>query len=155
MTIQLGRAAYSPFKLETFATPRLSLKSAKGSYIALCIDLDPPIVSWPFLGPILHWLQSDLVAQTAQEAHDGLVQLSSLDTPFIANYRGAGPPPISSPHRYVFLLYEQPSNFDIKIHAPNPGKEVGLSSRLRYDLSAFEKKANLGPVVAANYFCSN
>ena len=31
---------------------------------------------------------------------------------------------------------------------------MGNFPRMRYDLGAFEKKANLGPVVAANYFYS-
>jgi len=56
------------------------------------------------------------------------------------------------PHRYCFMLYEQPADFDIKKHAPADGKNVGNWARTRYDLGAFEKKIKLGPVIAANYF---
>ncbi|KAH1492872.1 hypothetical protein KXX42_007850 [Aspergillus fumigatus] len=75
--------------------------------------------------------------------------------PFVANYIGPAPPPGSAPHRYVFLLYEQPEGFNIEKHAPKNGKPVGNWQRIRYDLGAFAKEVNLGPVLAANYFRSN
>jgi phosphatidylethanolamine-binding protein len=71
------------------------------------------------------------------------------------NYAGPGPPPPSSPHRYVFLLYDQPEGFDTTKFASPGGKNVGIRPRMRYDLKAFEKEAKLGQVVACNYFLSN
>jgi len=105
-------------------------------------------VSFSFLGPILHWIQSDLKATAGT---DSLISTE----PWIVDYAPPGPPPGSGPHRYVFLLYEQPADFDVKKHAPAGGKKVGISPRVRYDLGVFEKEAKLGPVVAANYFNSN
>lgn len=82
---------------------------------------------------------------------------SILDTtgPFIANYIGPAPPPGSSPHRYIFFLYEEPAEFDVKKHAPANGKDLSVWSRMWYDLDAWAKEIGLGPVVAFNYFTSN
>jgi phosphatidylethanolamine-binding protein (PEBP) family uncharacterized protein len=90
-----------------------------------------------------------------EKAVDGTINLVARDAPFIADYAGPGPPPPSSLHRYVFLLYEQPEGFDPIKFAPPGGKKVGMRPRMRYDLKAFEKEAKLGPVVAVNYFLSN
>ena len=79
----------------------------------------------------------------------------STETPFVADYAGPGPPPVSGPHRYVFLLYDQPADFDVSKYAPAGGKGLGIKGRVRYNLAAFEREAGLGPVVAANWFCSN
>ena len=79
----------------------------------------------------------------------------STETPFVADYAGPGPPPVSGPHPYVFLLYDQPADFDVSKYAPAGGKGLGIKGRVRYNLAAFEREAGLGPVVAANWFCSN
>jgi phosphatidylethanolamine-binding protein len=86
---------------------------------------------------------------------DGTTALVAGASPFIVDYAGPGPPPPSAPHRYVFLLYEQPEGFDQAKFAPKGGKKVGIRPRMSYDLKAFEKEAKLGPVVAVNYFVSN
>jgi phosphatidylethanolamine-binding protein (PEBP) family uncharacterized protein len=80
------------------------------------------------------------------------VVLASLD-PAIAFWAGPGPPPISSPHRYIFLLYEQPDGFDAKLFTKVSG--YGIRHRMRCNLSKFGKEAKLGPAVAATYFFSN
>lgn len=79
------------------------------------------------------------------------------DAPFIANWIGPEPPPGSGPHRYVFLLYEQPEGFEAagKKYAPAEGKEMGIWGRVRFDLDGFEREVGLGKAVAANYFLSN
>ncbi|AEO64843.1 69fc6f33-787b-4b7e-9081-06d9a8cf8b59 [Thermothielavioides terrestris] len=122
--------------------------SAEKTYMVICLDLDAPFVSFPVLGPINHWCQSGLRISSA----GGNGKLETTD-PFVVNYIGPGPPPGAAPHRYVFLLYEQPANFDVKKHAP--GKHVGAGGRMRFDLESWEAKIGLGEVVAANYFKSN
>ncbi|KIV96962.1 hypothetical protein PV10_00772 [Exophiala mesophila] len=133
-------------KLEAAATPTLSfaVSDTIAKHVVICVDLDGPFPSFNFLSPILHWIQSDL-------------QTSSLTTnqPSIANYVGPGPPPGSGPHRYVFLLYKQPSEFRLDQYVPSGGKEFGIMARMRYDLSAFEEMARLGKPIAVNYFTSN
>lgn len=115
------------------------------------LDLDAPFPSFDKLGPILHWLQSGLKAGTSP----GDAPLESSE-PFIANYIGPAPPPVSSPHRYIFFLYEQPEAFDgVNEFAPKDGKTLGVGSRMWASLNEWEKKLGLGEVVAVNYFKSN
>ncbi|KAL1882353.1 hypothetical protein VTK73DRAFT_1912 [Phialemonium thermophilum] len=125
---------------------------AGATFVAVCLDLDAPFTTLPILGPILHWIQPGLKASTATTGTPTV--LTSTETP-VASYAGPAPPPGAAPHRYVFLLYEQPSNFDRKTIVPGGAEDVSVWNRMRYDLGALEKKANLGPVLAANYFCSN
>jgi phosphatidylethanolamine-binding protein (PEBP) family uncharacterized protein len=115
------------------------------------LDIDAPFPSLNVLSPALHWLQTGLQPQNV----DGVTKLQFSNTPCVVNYAPPGPPPISAPHRYLFLLYEQPANFNVKEWAPAGGKDVGIWPRVRYDLGAFEKKIGLGPVLAANYFSSD
>jgi phosphatidylethanolamine-binding protein (PEBP) family uncharacterized protein len=84
-------------------------------------------------------------------------ETSTLDTsaPFIANYIGPAPPPGSSPHRYIFFLYEEPAGFEPKKHAPADGKTLSNWNRMRYDLDSWAKEIGLGSVLAFNYFNSN
>lgn len=112
------------------------------------LDLDAPIPSFGVLGPALHWLQPGFKPSQTSDT------LISTDA-FIANYVGPAPPPFSSPHRYVFFLYEQPAGFDGKDHAPSNGKPLGITGRMRYDLDAWVKKIGLGQPLAVNYFKSN
>lgn len=97
------------------------------------------------MSPILHWLQTGLMA-------DGAGELTSSD-PVIAFWAAPGPPPISSPHRYVFLVYEHPAEFEAKAHIKANG--WGVRDRMRWDQAKFEKEIELGPAVAATYFLSN
>lgn len=119
------------------------------------LDLDAPFQSITVLGPILHWIQPGLKAVPSPDG--SRIELSSQDTPFIANYIGPAPPPPSGPHRYVFFLYEQPADFDVERHliVKEKGKAVGNGKRIRYDLEAFERQASLWDIVAGNFFVSN
>lgn len=117
----------------------------------MCLDIDAPFPSFSVL-PALHWIQSGLKASSSSDGA-GASTLSSTE-PFIVDYAAPGPPPISAPHRYVFLLYEQPADFDVKRYAPPEGKKVGIRPRMRYSLDVWEKEARLGPVLAVNYFKS-
>ncbi|KIM96413.1 hypothetical protein OIDMADRAFT_105972 [Oidiodendron maius Zn] len=138
-------------KAEARDTPELSFDVPSGTYIGVNIDLDAPFPSFPFLGPILHWVQPGLAPT---KAADGTTVLSASTTPPIASYIPPGPPPPSAPHRYVFLLYEQPEDFDAMKFMPG-GQPMTHFKRIRYDYAAFEKEAKLGPLIASNYFVSN
>jgi len=137
---------------EAKEAPELSFNVAPGTYMVINVDLDGPFPSFNVLSPIMHWIQPGLQPQTAD---GGVTKLLASDTPWIVDYAPPGPPPGSAVHRYLFLLYQQPAELDPKKLAPPGGKGVGHLSRIRYDLGAFEKKIGLGPVLAANYFCSN
>jgi hypothetical protein len=61
-------------------------------------------------------------------------------------YQPPSPPVGDYPHRYTFLLYEQPRNFSIP-------SSVNASSRRGFDLEAFLSNSGLaqGAALAANY----
>lgn len=133
--------------LEAQGTPTLGWNAPSGQkLIVVSLDMDAPFPSFAPMSPILHWLQAGF----AVEPSSG--DLTSSD-PAIAFWAGPGPPPLSGPHRYVFLLYDQPADFDATLFTKASG--YGIKDRIRWDLSKFEKQAKLGPAVAATYFFSN
>ena len=115
--------------------------------MVVAMDLDAPFPSWSGLGPILHWIQPGFKA--------GPNNALTSSQPFVANYIGPAPPPGSGPHRYAFLLLEQPDSFDGKKYAPANGKPLSNLFRMRYDLDSWQKKAEVGEPLAVNYFMSN
>lgn len=129
--------------------PKLSFTGTNpnSTYMIVSMDIDAPFPGFGVLGPILHWIQSDVKATS-----EGVLE---YEAPFVANYIGPAPPPMSSPHRYTFFLYEQPADFDLTAHAPAGGKKLGNYNRMWYDLDAWAEKIKLGPLVAFNYFTSN
>ncbi|EKV12878.1 Protease inhibitor (Tfs1), putative [Penicillium digitatum PHI26] len=129
--------------------PKLSFTGANptSTYLVVSLDIDAPFPSFGILGPILHWIQSDIKVTS-----EGALE---FDAPFVANYIGPAPPPVSAPHRYLFFLYEQPADFDLKAYAPASGKKLSNSNRIRYDLDAWAEEIKLGPLVAFNYFTCN
>ncbi|OQV04699.1 hypothetical protein CLAIMM_09548 [Cladophialophora immunda] len=135
-------------KGEAQERPTLGWDAPSGQkFVVVCLDLDAPFPSFAPLSPILHWLQAGLAVQGSSGG-----AMTSSD-PAIAFWAGPGPPPLSSPHRYIFLLYDQPADFDTAMF--NKAGGFGVRDRMRWDLSRFEKQAKLGPAVAATYFLSN
>ncbi|KAI0454570.1 PEBP-like protein [Xylaria acuta] len=141
-------------------TPTLSiaasaLKSEPGTkYVAVSIDLDAPFPSFSILGPILHGLLIDLVPGTPDS--DGFAPLEGPKD-WLAPYLPPGPPKPSSAHRYVFLVFEQPKALDAaKIRSLlGLAEEVKLTSRLWWNEETFEKKLELGDVLAGNYWLTS
>lgn len=123
------------------------MPSPSGTYLVIGLDIDAPFPSFDVLGPILHWVQPGL------KAEEGPVLKPTQ--PFVANYIGPAPPPGSSPHRYIFFLYEQPEGFDGAKYAPAGGKPLSNWNRMRASLDDLEREYKLGPIVAVNYFKSN
>ncbi|KAI1110927.1 PEBP-like protein [Nemania sp. NC0429] len=128
-----------------------ALKSGPSTkYVAVAIDLDAPFPSFPFLGPILHGLHIDLVAGAPDG--DGFAPLEGAPE-WLVPYIGPGPPRPSAPHRYVFMVFEQPPSLDAAKTKEllGLGPQVKLTSRMWWDELGFEKKLGLGEVLAGNY----
>jgi len=143
----LSRSAATP-------TPKVAYKATSGTYLLLNVDLDAPFKSLPFLGPILHWLEPSLTLSSSPQ-EEGFATLTKDEGSKLSSVFWAppGPPPGAAPHRYVFLLYEQPDGFDpAKLGF---GEGIGRRARMRFDLNGFEEKAGLGKAVAGNWFESN
>ncbi|THH33007.1 hypothetical protein EUX98_g1230 [Antrodiella citrinella] len=65
----------------------------------------------------------------------------------ITEYAGPAPPANSGPHRYVIMLYSQPSSFQAP--AGLNTANIGVST---YDFPAYVQDSHLGALVAATYF---
>jgi phosphatidylethanolamine-binding protein len=140
---------------ETKTTPKLTLDTPTDIYVIICIDLDAPFTSLPFLSPVLHWLQGGVGASKSASQQSN-AELEFLGKSCVAEYVGAGPPPGAAPHHYVFLLYEQPEDFDVKKlgHMAESGA-FPIRKRARYDFEGLIRDAKLGTPVAANWITSN
>lgn len=138
-------------QVDAQSQPELTFSGASPSktYIVIELDIDAPFPSFPKLGPILHWVQPGFKLSST-----GVLESTE---PFIANYIGPAPPPVSSPHRYTFFLYEQPDGLDIKKFAlpEYSSKPSVVTGRMWASLDDWEKKLGLGQVVAVNYYKSN
>lgn len=134
---------------ESQSAPEISyaVPDPSATYMVVALDIDAPFPTFDLLGPILHWIQPGFKA--------GPNNVLTSSEPFVANYIGPAPPPCSSPHRYVFFLFEQPNDFNGKKYAPANEKPLSNWHRMRYDLDVWQKTAKLGEPLAANYFLSN
>lgn len=67
----------------------------------------------------------------------------------LSEYVGSGPPKDTGLHRYVFLLYKQPSKltFDEKRLTNRSGDNRG-----KFSIKNFAKKYNLGDPIAGNMY---
>ena len=124
------------------------------------------------MSPLLHSLQADLSLSLSTAALSPSDDFITLEAPTsdpsrgeVAPYMGPAPPGLSSPHRYVFMLWEQPDGVTVERIREEMGFETeageggggfgggaGLMSRVRWDQERFERRLGLGRVVAGNYF---
>lgn len=146
--IRTGTTAHSRLNTEAVEAPRLSFPTGDPSekYIAVSLDNDAPFPSFNFLSPILHSIQADLKVSASSK-------VLTSSNPYVVNWIGPEPPSASGPHRYVFLLYKQPRDFDSK-GIPTTGAQVGLWARIRWNQSAWEKEFKVGQPVAVGSFLS-
>ena len=128
-------------------------------YFVLEFDLDAPFPSFSPPSPILHWAQLDLTIQpnpaksgSGSKTNDLVSFVSSGVTPrTVASYVPAAPPPISYPHRYLFLLYEQPDDLSSEAFGAKEGVDMSIRSRMRWDMDDWVKRTGLdGKLVASN-----
>ncbi|KAL4432870.1 hypothetical protein ABPG77_008196 [Micractinium sp. CCAP 211/92] len=116
--------------------PNVSTEAVSGSaayYTLLTLDPDAPDPANPTRRSILHWLVTDIPA--GGDVSEGNV---------VSAWRGPNPP--SGTHRYVFLLYAQPTEDSLQV--PTPESIANFSAR---DFSA---EYELGEPIAVTYFTS-
>jgi phosphatidylethanolamine-binding protein (PEBP) family uncharacterized protein len=157
---RVAKADAAPSPTLLIAASALPPAPVGQKYLAVAIDLDAPFTSFPVLGPVLHGMQADLVPGVTDE--DSFValeeQAEGAKQWSVARYGGPGPPPMSGPHRYFFLVYAQPEavgNSEAIRNLLGFPNELGMTSRMRWNLDAFQTKLGLGKVLAGNYFLSS
>ncbi|KAK4442458.1 phosphatidylethanolamine-binding protein [Podospora aff. communis PSN243] len=152
----------SPTTTASSATSSSSNDSAAKTphYLIAALDIDPPFPSFPVMGPLLHSLTADLtLANEMNIPEDGFIPLegpSSGSEGDVVPYMGPAPPAWSTPHRYVFMMWEQPEGVTGEKIREEMGLDaeegVGMMGRARWDQEGFERRWGLGRVVAGNYF---
>ncbi|ORY08743.1 phosphatidylethanolamine-binding protein [Clohesyomyces aquaticus] len=156
--IVITKPGTQTIKAATQPAPFISIssriaKSKPTKYFSMCLDLDAPLPSFNFMSPILHEMQANLTGQGEPDA-EGWIKLASDDEKPIAHWAPPGPPPFSSPHRYIFMIWEQSEDLaSVEIRKRlGFGETVGLRPRPRWDQDACEKKLGLGKSLGSNYF---
>ncbi|KAJ7684825.1 phosphatidylethanolamine-binding protein [Mycena polygramma] len=113
--------------------------SLTGNFTILMADADVVGTAYGTDGVNRHWLENSVTVSS------GTVSDTAATT--ITAYAGPGPASGSGPHRYVVLLYAQPSQF-----APPANLSAPVDGVHKFDLSGYVKDSGLGDIVAANYF---
>jgi phosphatidylethanolamine-binding protein (PEBP) family uncharacterized protein len=118
-------------------TPANASVQLNGNYTLAMVDAD--VVGSDISGGVTrHWLVNGVTISSGSS-------VSNASATAITPYAGPWPAAGSGPHRYVVLLYEQPSSFS----APDGFSEpLGVSV---FDFNAYVKDSGLGNLVAGTY----
>lgn len=118
--------------------PLLSWDCDPKSYHVICMtDPDAPCRAKPTFREWQHWLLVNVLG----------CKQSTAQT--LSQYIGAGPPKGTGLHRFVFLVYKQPSEikFEEQLLTNNSGK-----NRANFSIRRFAEKYELGCPIAGNFF---
>jgi len=119
-------------------TPGNSSVTFSGNYTLAMVDAGP-VGTDESAGQTRHMLINGVTIEGSN--------VSSSSGIAVTAYAGPAPASGSGPHRYVILLYTQPSTFTPPANLSTAGVAVGT-----YDFPAYVSSTGLGPLVAANYF---
>ncbi|KAF4970332.1 hypothetical protein FSARC_2588 [Fusarium sarcochroum] len=111
------------------------------TYLLLLVDPDAPTPDDPKFAFWRHWVLPGLRPLSGTDA---VAQVQ----PALTEYLGPGPKDDSKPHRYLLLLYRQPTSLDLK------KEDVGgeeFTQRRSFDPAKFVEKYGLR-LVGANWF---
>ncbi|XP_050420430.1 protein D3-like [Adelges cooleyi] len=118
--------------------PTVSWEAEKDALYTLCMtDPDAPSRKEHTFREWHHWLVGNIPG----------TDLSKGET--LSEYVGSGPPPDTGLHRYVFLVYKQPSK--LTFDEPRLTNKSG-EKREKFSIKNFAQKYNLGTPVAGNYY---
>ncbi|KAN0101021.1 Phosphatidylethanolamine-binding protein PEBP [Tylopilus felleus] len=130
-------------------TPMQSFAAATDvGYTLVMTDPDAPSRSNPKMGQWRHWLVTGLKAPALTALDTGDLG-ARVTRPAATPYYPPAPPLGTGPHRYVFLLYQEPSlDFAIPTHADE--YKSAPKDRAKWDVASFAEKYGL-KLVAVNY----
>lgn len=118
--------------------PEVTWKADEGAlYTLVMTDPDAPSRADPKFREWRHWTVVNIPGMNINAGH------------LAAVYVGAGPPKGTGYHRYVFLLYKQPSTINVEhvVHIQLTGKGRG-----GFKVREFAKKHGLGEPIDAVHF---
>lgn len=143
--------------LATSIQPQLaipsSLVSSSDTYMFVMLDLDvPPAAGNTTRRVLLHALNTGFratqqsISINSTVSSDKVLLASTERGP--ATYIGPSPPATDSkPHRYVELLFEQPSSFQLAA-----SDFADRQARFNFDITNFMEENGLAEPLAANFF---
>ncbi|KIJ59826.1 hypothetical protein HYDPIDRAFT_99907 [Hydnomerulius pinastri MD-312] len=118
-------------------------------YTIVMTDPDAPSRKDPKFREWRHWVVTGLKAPALSGFDTG--DLSARFTKAaITPYHPPAPPPGTGPHRYVFLLYQEPS-VDFSIPTDAPEHDNGMKERAKWNSTSFGEKYGL-KLVGVNHF---
>ncbi|KAL4435640.1 hypothetical protein ABPG77_002603 [Micractinium sp. CCAP 211/92] len=122
---------------DALATPEASIGGDAGLYTIVSTDPDPPDPANPVKKEWMHWIVTNIPAGgSASQGQE------------VAKWREPSPP--IGTHRYVFLLFRQPSQEPAQIEDPFGGSPI----RAHFNTREFAAKHALGDPVAVAWFNS-
>ncbi|EGN92916.1 hypothetical protein SERLA73DRAFT_190271 [Serpula lacrymans var. lacrymans S7.3] len=120
------------------------------SYTLAMVDPDAPSRDDPKYGQFRHWVVTGLKSPAATSSET--THLNALHTkPATTPYRPPGPRPGSGVHRYVFLLFQEPTSPPFSIAADAPEHGAALEERRSWNALDFAEKHNM-KLTAVNFF---
>ncbi|SAM03475.1 hypothetical protein [Absidia glauca] len=131
-----------------FLTPAQTAKSPHirfqgdpdSTYTLMLIDPDAPTIADPKWGPWRHWIVVNIPGERQSSNSAQSTQLTS--------YVGPAPPPKTGDHRYIFLLYKQPS-----FNKNYPPLSETFDDRRNFNFTDYAIKTGL-KLHAVNFFYS-
>ena len=118
-----------------------------GNYLFALVDPDAESPLNPNISQYLHFLQPGLTFTSSSSA-SAAAYPATLNSAPIVPYTQPAPPNFSTAHRYIGLLFSQPSNFSV----PANFQQYNASYRMFFNITTFAAEAGLGAPVLANYF---
>jgi len=120
----------------SFAIISSSRVKADRKFVVAAVDLDAPTPQNPTSAQIRHFLGGDFAPASRIRLPN--VALLANSTPAISQFRQPTPPAGSDPHRYVFLLFNEPAGFDAQTEV-TPTTSIAL-----FNISKFAADVGLG-----------
>ncbi|XP_069691569.1 protein D2-like [Periplaneta americana] len=118
--------------------PEVKWDADDGAYYVLCMtDPDAPSRTEPKNREWRHWLVGNIPGNKVEQGET------------LSAYVGSGPPKGSGLHRYVFLVYKQPSK--LTFDEPRVSNR-SADNREKFSIKKFAEKYNLGSPVAGNFY---
>ncbi|KAI0375795.1 PEBP-like protein [Pilatotrama ljubarskyi] len=114
------------------------------TFVLAMVDPDAPTPQNPTAAQIRHLLAPGLQANGSLATGAALVN----NTPAISDFLRPTPPAGSDPHRYILLLFLQPSNFT-SVASQFVNASTPISN---FNISLFAQEVGLGSPVAGNFF---
>jgi len=109
-----------------------------GAFYTLCfLDPDAPSRAEPTLGEVHHWLVTNIPGNDISKGE------------VLIGYIGSGAPKGTGLHRYIFLVYKQPSK--LSFDEPRVSNR-SRDHRLKLSVRKFAEKYNLGQPTAGSFF---